>query len=176
MSANAIRPRDIGRTRSGKTGESGNTDAGGRLVLCDALWEADSEKPDLLVDCATLTGAARGALGPDLQALFCNDDALADALVHAGGDAADPLWRLPLWKPYRRLIDSPVADLNNVAASPFAGAIIAALYLADFVRPATPWAHIDMFASNPSSSPGRPEGGEATGLRALYRAIRQRYA
>ena len=108
------------------------------------------------------------------QALFANDDGLAAALVRAGREADDPLWQLPLWKPYRRLIDSLVADLNNVSASPFAGAIIAALYLAEFVKPSTPWAHLDLFASNASSLPGRPEGGEATGLRALYRAIRSR--
>ena len=176
VSANAIRPRDIVRTRSGKTVEIGNTDAEGRLILCDALWEADSEKPDLLIDCATLTGAARVALGPEVQALFCNDDALADSMVRAGAEVSDPLWRLPLWKPYRKLIDSKVADINNVSGSPFAGAIIAALYLAEFVNSATAWAHLDMFASNASVRPGRPEGGEATGLRALYRVIRMRYA
>ena len=175
ISGNALRPRDVVRTKSGKTVEIGNTDAEGRLILCDALWEADREKPALLVDCATLTGAARVALGPEVQALFSNDDALAAALVQAGREADDPLWQLPLWKGYRRQLDSPVADLNNVSASPFAGAIIAALYLAEFVKPSTPWAHLDVFASNPATRPGRPEGGEATGLRALYRAILARY-
>ena len=175
VSGNALRPRDVIRTKSGKTVEIGNTDAEGRLILCDALWEADREKPALLVDCATLTGAARVALGPEVQALFSNDDALASALVQAGREADDPLWQLPLWKGYRRQLDSPVADLNNVSASPFAGAIIAALYLAEFVKPSTPWAHLDVYASNPSTRPGRPEGGEATGLRALYRAILARY-
>ena len=175
VAGNALRPRDVIRTKSGKAVEIGNTDAEGRLILCDALWEADREKPALLVDCATLTGAARVALGPEVQALFSNDAALASALVQAGHDADDPLWQLPLWKPYRRQIDSPVADLNNVSAGPFAGAIIAALYLAEFVRPSTPWAHLDLFAANATARPGRPEGGEATGLRALYRAIRTRF-
>lgn len=175
VSANAIRPLDIVRTRSGKTVEIGNTDAEGRLILCDALFEADSENPNLLVDCATLTGAARAALGPEVQALFCDDDALADAIVRAGVEVADPVWRLPIWRPYRKLIDSKVADLNNVADGAFAGSIIAALYLTEFVRESTPWAHLDIMAANTKTRPGRPEGGEATGLRALYRAIRQRF-
>jgi leucyl aminopeptidase len=175
VSANAIRPLDIVRTRSGKTVEIGNTDAEGRLILCDALAEADSESPSLLVDCATLTGAARVALGPEVQALFCNDDALADAILRASVDVADPIWRLPIWKPYRKWIDSKVADFNNVADGPFAGSIIGALYLAEFVRESTPWAHLDIMASNTRARPGRPEGGEATGMRALYRMIRQRF-
>jgi leucyl aminopeptidase len=175
VSANAIHPLDIIRTRSGKTVEIGNTDAEGRLILCDALSEADSENPGLLIDCATLTGAARVALGPEVQALFCNDDALAETILRAAVDVADPIWRLPIWKPYRRLIDSKVADFNNVADGAFAGSIIGALYLAEFVRESTPWAHLDIMASNTRGQPGRPEGGEATGLRALYRAIRQRF-
>jgi leucyl aminopeptidase len=175
VSSNAIRPRDIIRTRAGKTVEIGNTDAEGRLILCDALFEADSEKPALLVDCATLTGAARVALGPEVQALFSNDDVLADDIVRAGREVADPIWRLPLWKPYRKMLDSKIADFNNVADGTFAGSIVAALYLAEFVRETTPWAHLDIFASNPKSQPGRPEGGEATGLRALYAVIRKRF-
>lgn len=175
VSANAIRPRDIIRTRIGKTVEIGNTDAEGRLILCDALAEADAEAPALIVDCATLTGAAKVALGPEVQALFCNDDSVADGLLRASAAASDPLWRMPLWQPYRKLIDSKVADFNNVAESPFAGAIIAALYLAEFVKPSTPWAHIDMMASNTRDLPGRPEGGEATGLRALYGYLRERF-
>jgi leucyl aminopeptidase len=175
VAGNAMRPRDIVRTRSGKTVEIGNTDAEGRLILCDALFEADSERPDLLIDCATLTGAARVALGPELQALFCDDDALANGLLQSGQNVGDPLWRLPLWRAYRKEIDGKCADLNNVAHSGFAGAIIAALYLAEFVSPSTRWAHIDMMASNVKARPGRPEGGEATGLRALYAFIRQRY-
>jgi leucyl aminopeptidase len=175
VSANAFRPLDVIRTRGGKTVEIGNTDAEGRLILCDALAEADSEKPALIVDAATLTGAARVALGPDLPALFCNDEALAEGLLRAGAEEADPLWRMPLWQPYRKLIDSKVADLNNVADSPFAGAVVAALYLAEFVAPTTPWAHLDVMAWNGSARPGRPEGGEAIGLRALYGHMRKRF-
>ena len=175
VSANAIRPRDIIRTRAGKTVEIGNTDAEGRLILCDALFEGDSEKPDLLVDCATLTGAARVALGPEVQALFSTDDKLADDIVRAGAEVADPVWRLPLWKPYRKMIDSKIADFNNVADGPFAGSIIGALYLAEFVDASTAWAHLDIMASNPKTQPGRPEGGDATGMRALYRVIRNRF-
>jgi leucyl aminopeptidase len=176
VSGNAVRPLDIVRTRSGKTVEIGNTDAEGRLILCDALAEADSEQPDMLIDCATLTGAARVALGPELQALYCDDDAVANGLLQAGTSTGDPLWRMPLWRPYRKGLESRVADLNNVAKSAWAGSIIAALYLAEFVSPTTRWAHLDVYAANPTSRPGRPEGGEATGMRALYAYLRQRYA
>ena len=176
VAGNAYRPRDIVRTRGGKTVEIGNTDAEGRLILCDALTEADSEKPDLLIDCATLTGAARVALGPELQALYCDDDAVADGLLKAGTQVADPLWRMPLWRPYRKLIDGKCADLNNVAQGTFAGSIIAALYLAEFVSTSTRWAHLDIYGSNPATKPGRPEGGEATAMRALYAYLRGRYA
>jgi leucyl aminopeptidase len=176
VSGNAVRPLDIVRTRSGKTAEIGNTDAEGRLILCDALAEADSEQPDLLIDCATLTGAARVALGPEIQALYCDDDAVANALQKAGADTGDPLWRMPLWRPYRKELDSKCADLNNVAKGAFAGSIIAALYLAEFVSAKTRWAHLDVYAANPASRPGRPEGGEATGMRALYAYLRQKYA
>jgi len=175
VAGNAYRPLDIVRTRSGKTVEIGNTDAEGRLILCDALTEADSERPELLVDCATLTGAARIALGPELQALYCDDDAVAGALLKSGTDVGDPLWRMPIWRPYRKQLDGRCADLNNVAQGTFAGSIIAALYLAEFVSTSTRWAHLDIMASNPTAKPGRPEGGEATGLRALYAYIRQRY-
>jgi leucyl aminopeptidase len=175
VAGNAFRPLDVIRTRSGKTVEIGNTDAEGRLILCDALAEAASEKPALLVDMATLTGAARVALGPDLPALFCNDDALAADLMRAGGAESDPLWRMPLFRPYRKMLDSKVADLNNVADWSYAGAIIAALYLAEFVPAGIPWAHLDVIAWNTSAKPGRPEGGEAMGLRALYAHIRQRF-
>ena len=176
VSGNAVRPLDIVRTRSGKTVEIGNTDAEGRLILCDALAEADSERPDMLIDCATLTGAARVALGPELQALYCDDDAVATALLKAGAETGDPLWRMPLWRPYRKELDSKVADLNNVAKGAFAGSVIAALYLAEFVAATTRWAHLDIFASNTAPRPGRPEGGEATGMRALYAYLRRRYA
>jgi len=176
VAGNAYRPRDVVRTRSGKTVEIGNTDAEGRLILCDALAEADSERPDLLIDCATLTGAARVALGPDLGALYCDDDAVADGLLKAGAAAGDPLWRMPLWRPYRKLIDGKCADLNNVAQGASAGSIIAALYLSEFVSRTTRWAHLDIYAFNPTARPGRPEGGEATGMRALYAYLRQRYS
>ena len=176
VNGNAVRPLDIVRTRSGKTVEIGNTDAEGRLILCDALFEADSEHPDVLIDCATLTGAARVALGPELQALYCDDDALADGLLKAGIDTGDPLWRMPLWRPYRKQLEGKSADLNNVSKGAFAGSIIAALYLAEFVSPKRQWAHLDIYAANPAARPGRPEGGEATGMRALYAYLRQRYA
>ncbi|HTV46258.1 MAG TPA: leucyl aminopeptidase family protein, partial [Stellaceae bacterium] len=137
--------------------------------------EAATEQPDLLIDMATLTGAARVALGPELPALFCNDDRLADGLLDAAGAEADPIWRMPLWKPYRKLLDSKVADLNNVSDGPYAGAITAALYLQEFVAPDIPWAHFDVMAWNPQSRPGRPEGGEATALRALYAYLAQSF-
>ena len=176
VSGNAYRPLDIVRTRLGKTVEIGNTDAEGRLILCDALAEADAEEPDLLIDCATLTGAARVALGPELQALYCDDDAVAQGMIDAGTRVGDPLWRMPLWRPYRKLLEGKCAELNNVAKGTFAGSIIAALYLAEFVAPTRRWAHLDIFGANTSSRPGRPEGGEATGLRALYSYLRERYA
>jgi len=176
VAGNAVRPLDVIKTRKGMTVEVGNTDAEGRLVLCDALHEACAEKPALVIDMATLTGAARTALGPDLPALFANDDKLADSLLAAGTAESDPLWRLPLWRPYRQMIVSPVADLNNVSESAFAGAITAALFLDAFVPQATSWAHIDTYAWNQKSRPGRPEGGEAMGLRALYALIEGRFA
>jgi leucyl aminopeptidase len=159
----------------GLTVEIGNTDAEGRLILCDALAEASTEKPELLVDMATLTGAARVALGPELAGLFCNDEALAQELLEAAGAEEDPMWRMPLWRPYRKMIDSKIADINNVSESPHAGAITAALYLQEFVDPEIPWAHLDVMAWNPQSRPGRPEGAEATALRALYAHITQRF-
>jgi leucyl aminopeptidase len=176
VAGNAFRPLDVIRTRQGITVEVGNTDAEGRLVLCDALAEACREEPALMLDMATLTGAARVALGPELPALFANDDGLAAALLAAGTAEGDPLWRLPLWPPYRELLKSPVADINNVSDGGFAGAITAALYLAEFVPASVPWAHIDTYAWNAKTRPGRPEGGEALGLRALLALIERRYA
>ena len=176
VAGNAIRPLDIVKTRKGITVEIGNTDAEGRLVLCDALAEADSEKPRLIVDFATLTGAARVALGPDLPALFCNDDRWAEAALKSGSRESDPLWRMPLYSPYRRRLDSQVADLNNVSEGTHAGAITAALYLNEFVSPATPWMHLDIMAWNESQRPGRPVGGEAQGMRAIYGLIAERFA
>jgi leucyl aminopeptidase len=175
VSGNAMRPRDIIKTRKGLTVEIGNTDAEGRLILCDALAEASDEKPEMIVDAATLTGAARVALGPELPALFCNDDKLANALIAAGAAEDDPMWRMPLYKPYRRLIDSKVADLNNVSDGPQGGAITAALYLNEFVDPSVPWAHLDVMAWNQRSRPGRPEGAEAQTLRAVYTHIAGRF-
>ena len=175
ISGNALHPLDVIRTRKGLTVEIGNTDAEGRVILADALAEAATEQPALVVDCATLTGAARVALGTELPALFTNDDAFAAELLAHGTATSDPLWRLPLWKPYRRHIDSKVADLNNAPDIAFAGAITAALFLAEFAKPAKPWAHIDVMAWNTDSKPGRPEGGEAMGMRALYAMLRQRF-
>src|SRR5271170_6497589 len=151
VSGNAMRPMDIVRTRKGLTVEIGNTDAEGRLILCDALAEASTEKPALLIDMATLTGAARVALGPELAALFCNNEGLAQGLLDAAQTEEDPMWRMPLWRPYRKMIDSKIADLNNVSESPHAGAITAALYLQEFVDPGIPWAHFDVMAWNPQS-------------------------
>ena len=176
VSANAVRPLDVIRTRKGVTVEIGNTDAEGRLILGDALAEADAEKPALVIDMATLTGAARTALGPELPALFVNDEGLAADLQRAAEAAQDPLWRMPLWQPYRKMLKSNIADLNNVSESAFAGAITAALYLQEFVSKTTPWAHVDTYAWNATGRPGRPEGGEALGLRALYHLIEQRFA
>ncbi|MGE0724179.1 MAG: leucyl aminopeptidase family protein, partial [Alphaproteobacteria bacterium] len=134
------------------------------------------ENPAMLIDMATLTGAARVALGPELPALFCNDDAFAGRIAAAATAVGDPVWRLPLWKGYRKQLDSKVADINNVSEAPFAGSITAALYLQEFVSPTTPWAHFDMYAWNNAARPGRPEGGEAQAIRALDRAIAERFA
>ncbi len=174
VSGASFRPSDVIKTRKGISVEVGDTDAEGRLVLCDALAEACTEKPELLVDFATLTGAARVALGPDLPALFCNDDAIALQLLACGKKTQDPLWQLPLWQPYKEWLGSKVADTNNIGGS-FAGAITAALYLEKFVDKGTAWVHIDTYAWNPSTKPGRPEGGEALGMRAVYELIRGKY-
>ena len=179
VSGNAFRPGDVLSTRKGTTVEIGNTDAEGRLVLGDALTEAVGENPALLIDCATLTGAARTALGPELPAMFTDDEELASDLAQASRTAADPLWRLPLWKPYRKMIDSKVADINNAGDSPFAGAITAALFLKEFVTPkegtSPPWVHIDSYAWNSGERPGRPAGGEALAQRALFAVIAARF-
>jgi leucyl aminopeptidase len=171
ISGTAMRPLDVVRTRSGRTVEIGNTDAEGRLVLCDLLDEACSEHPALLIDAATLTGAARIALGPDLPALFCNDDEWAETLLSAGLACHDPVWRLPLWPGYTSWLNSPIADLNNVSAKPGAGAIVAALFLQRFITIDTKWLHLDLYAWNDQTRPGRPEGGEAQTIRALFTAI-----
>jgi leucyl aminopeptidase len=180
IAGDAMRPGDVFPSRKGLTVEIANTDAEGRLILADALaLAADGEgdrKPELILDFATLTGAARVALGPDLPALFANDEALANDLLAAGEEAADPLWRLPLWSGYRDMLKSDVADLNNSPDGGFGGAITAALFLQRFVPAELPWAHFDTFAWMPSAKPGRPKGGEALGLRAAWAMLRKRYA
>jgi leucyl aminopeptidase len=175
VAGNAMRPLDVIRSRKGITVEIGNTDAEGRLILADALALASEEKPALILDFATLTGAARVALGPQLPALFCNDDALADELRRHAEAEADPMWRLPLWKPYCERLDSKVADINNISDGPFAGAITAALFMQEFVGPGIAWAHFDIFAWNPWSRPGRPEGGDMQVLRAISALLEARY-
>lgn len=175
VSGNAMRPLDIVPTRKGITVEIGNTDAEGRLILCDALYEADQDAPDLLIDCATLTGAARVALGADMPAFFTPDDTLADQVMRHSAREGDPLWRLPLWKPYRKQLDTPSADLSNDPDSSYGGAITAALYLQEFVSKTSAWLHIDMMAWNQNTRPGRPVGGEAMAVRALYALIKERY-
>jgi len=176
IAGNAYRPGDVIRTRKGMTVEIGNTDAEGRLVLCDALALADEENPDLLIDLATLTGAARVALGPELPAVFGTRQETVDALLQQGRRLADPLWQMPLWSGYDDDIASKVADINNASASAFAGAIIGALYLKRFVTNAQDWVHVDLFAWNPKDRPGRPVGAEAHAVRALHAMLVARYA
>ena len=175
VSGTAIRPLDVLRTRRGLTVEVGNTDAEGRLVLCDLLAEASDEKPAIVIDFATLTGAARTAIGPDLPALFCSDEGWAAALLEAGAAVHDPVWRLPLWAGYEPWLASPVADLNNVSSKPFAGAVTAALFMQRFLAPGTIWAHLDLYAWNDATSPGKPEGGEAQAMRAVHAALAARF-
>lgn len=175
VSGNAFRPMDIIRSRAGITVEVGNTDAEGRLVLCDVLAYAGEEYPDLIVDMATLTGAARVALGTELPALFCNDDAWATAMLAGAAAVHDPLWRMPLYAPYRKLLETKIADTSNISDGPYGGAITAALFLEKFVAPGTAWAHIDLMAWNPADQPGRPKGGELQGPRAILAALQARY-
>jgi len=175
ISGNAFRPGDVLRSRQGLTVEIGNTDAEGRLILGDALTRAGEDAPELILDFATLTGAARVALGPDLPAMFANDEGLAADLAACGGAVDDPLWRMPLWAPYNELFKSDIADLSNSGESAFAGAITAALFLQHFVPEGTPWAHFDTFAWRPAAKPGRPKGGEAYGLRAAFALLQKRY-
>ena len=166
ISRAAFRPRDIYPSRKGITVEIGNTDAEGRLVLADALALADEEEPALIADFATLTGAARVALGPEVPPFFTDDDKLADELTRCGASENDPLWRLPLWRPYQAMLESKVADINNVGSGGQAGAITAALFMRRFVK-APSWVHFDIFAWTPSAKPGRPEGGELQAARTL---------
>jgi len=175
ISGNAFRPGDVLASRKGLSVEIGNTDAEGRLVLGDALTRAAEEKPELILDFATLTGAARVALGPDLPALFTNDDALARQLIELGGKVDDPVWQLPLWSGYGDMLKSDIADIANASESGFAGSITAALFLARFVEEGALWAHFDTFAWRPAARPGRPKGGEALGLRAAFALLQERY-
>jgi leucyl aminopeptidase len=175
ISGSAFRPRDIYRARNGLTVEIGNTDAEGRLILADAIALADDEKPELIADMATLTGAARVALGTDIPPIYTDDDELAATLAACATSENDPLWRMPLWRPYDQLLDSKVADINNVASGGFGGSITAALFLRRFVSQAKSWLHCDIYAWNLTTKPGRPEGGECQAARALYALLVSRY-
>ncbi len=175
VAGNAFRPGDIYKTRAGLHVEIGNTDAEGRVILCDALAYGVEGQPDLMIDLATLTGAARTALGPALPALFCRDLAMARELVDLGLAQRDPLWHMPLWSDYHGLIESDIADIVNTGKGAMAGAITAALFLADFVPAGLPWLHIDLFAWSDSARPGRPVGGEAQALRTLLAWLERRY-
>jgi len=176
VSADAFRPGDILNSRKGLTIEIGNTDAEGRLILADVLTRASEHKPDLTLDFATLTGAARMALGPELPPLYTDDEALAEGILSAGREVGDPLWRMPLWAGYRASLDSEIADVrNDSAAWAQAGSVTAALFLQKFAPTTGAWAHMDIFAWNPRARPGHPEGGEAQALRACYRYLRDRF-
>jgi len=176
ISGSAMRTLDVVRSRKGTTIEIGHTDAEGRVILADALEEASRADPALICDIATLTGAARIALGPDIPVLFTNNEAVAAELMTASSAVHDPVWRLPLHQPYRSWLDSSVADISNESSSSYGGAITGALFLQDFVKPTIPWAHLDVMAWNVKSSAGRPEGGDAMGLRALFEFIKRRFA
>ncbi|ANG98239.1 leucyl aminopeptidase [Brucella pseudogrignonensis] len=175
IAGNAFRPSDILQSRKGLSVEIGNTDAEGRLVLADALTLADEEEPELIVDMATLTGAARVALGPDLPPFYTHDDALAAAIAEKADETADPLWRMPLWAPYAQKLSSRVADINNVTTDGFAGSVTAALFLSRFVEKAKSWAHFDIYGWVPVEKPASPVGGEAQAIRALYALLKHKY-
>jgi leucyl aminopeptidase len=175
ISANAFRPGDILPSRKGISVEIGNTDAEGRLVLGDALCLGDEESPDLMIDMATLTGAARVALGPDLPPFYTDDEDIAAALATASEETRDPLWRMPLWKPYISMLSSNIADTNHITSGGFAGSVTAALFLQKFVRRETPWIHLDVFGWVPTARAWAPLGGEAQGIRALYAVLEMRY-
>ncbi len=176
IAGDAFRPGDVFKTRKGLTVEIGNTDAEGRLVLCEALALADEEAPEILIDMATLTGAARVALGPDLPPFYTDDAKLAAALLKHAENENDPLWQLPLWKPYYSMIETPIADLNNAGAGGFAGSITAALFLKRFVERTKSYVHFDVFGWTPTAKPGRPKGGEAQAMRAVFGVLKERYA
>ena len=175
VSGNAFRPGDVLRSRRGLSVEIGNTDAEGRLILADALARGGEEEPELILDFATLTGAARSALGPDLPALFTRRDETADDLLKAGIESDDPCWRLPLHDGYREYLKSDIADIANAHGNAFAGASVAALFLDRFVPEDVDWAHFDTFAWRPAAKPGRPKGGAALGLRAAWHMLKQRF-
>lgn len=175
IAGDAFRPLDIYRSRNGLSVEIGHTDSEGRLVLADALAAADEEKPELLIDLGTLTGAARVALGPELPAFYTDDEGMAAELARCAAVENDPLWRLPLWPPYKSMLESKIADINNDAPPAFAGSITCALFLQRFVNPATTWLHLDIYAWTPTAKPGRPEGGELQAARALYKLLATRY-
>lgn len=175
VAGNAFRPLDIFPSRKGVNVEIGNTDAEGRLVLADALALADEEKPDLLIDLGTLTGAARVALGPDLPPFYTNDETLAADVARHARTENDPLWRMPLWMPYDSWLDSKTANLNNAPGGAFAGSITCALFLKRFVESAKSWLHVDIYGWTPSAKPARPEGGECQAARAIYKLLSERY-
>ncbi|HET7678876.1 MAG TPA: leucyl aminopeptidase family protein [Xanthobacteraceae bacterium] len=175
ISGSAMRPLDIYRSRKGITVEIGNTDAEGRLILADALALADEEAPELLIDMGTLTGAARVALGPELPPFYTDDEALAAKVAQHAAAENDPLWRLPLWRPYEAMLESKTADINNVSTGSFAGSITCALFMKRFVEAAKTWLHLDIYAWTPSAKPGRPEGGECQAARAIYALLKERY-
>jgi leucyl aminopeptidase len=175
ISGASFRPGDVLASRKGITVEIGNTDAEGRLILAEALALADEEAPEIIVDFATLTGAARVALGPDLPPFYTEDDALGADLARLGEAVNDPVWRMPLWRPYAKLLESKIADVNHISGGPFAGSITAALFLTRFVEKAKSFAHFDIYAWNPAAKPGRPEGGEVQGARLVYALLKERY-
>lgn len=175
ISGNAMRPGDVLQTRKGLTVEVDNTDAEGRLILSDALTLACEHRPELVIDFATLTGAARVAVGTDIAAMFCNNDDMAAGIETASVSANDPVWRMPLHQPYRKLIESRIANIQNSGGTPYGGAITAALFLEHFISPQVPWAHFDIMAFNRSSRPGFPEGGEAMGIRAVFAYLESRF-
>jgi leucyl aminopeptidase len=176
VAGNAFRPLDVFKSRKGITVEIGNTDAEGRLILADAMALADEEKPELLIDMGTLTGAARVALGPDLSPFYTNDETLASELARCAKEENDPLWRMPLWPPYDSWLDSKVATITNAPSGTFAGSITCALFLQRFVEHASSWLHVDLYAWTPSAKPARPEGGECQAARAIYKLLSERYA
>jgi leucyl aminopeptidase len=176
VAGNAFRPLDVFRSRKGLSVEIGNTDAEGRLILADALAYADEDKPDLLIDMGTLTGAARVALGPDLPPFYTEDETLAQDIARCARDENDPVWRMPLWGPYDSWLDAKVADLTNAPSGGFAGSITCALFLQRFVEHAKSWLHFDIFAWTPQAKPARPEGGECQAARAVFRLLGERYA